>query len=104
MKFLAVIQVSENLEYSEVVPTEKGVYEILDWKITANMDANAPARIKVEKNDGSLEFISHLEMSDGLESNQKVGLSRLIESIGVEKQINTAGDVYPKSILNELKR
>ncbi len=104
MKFLAVIQVSDNLEYSVVVPSEKGVYEILDWKITANMDANAPARIKVEKNDGSLEFISHLEMSDGLESNQKVGLSRLIESIGVEKQINTAGDVYPKSILNELKR
>ena len=104
MKFLAVIQVSDNLEYSVVVPSEKGVYEILDWKITANMDVNAPARIKVEKNDGSLEFISHLETSDGLESNQKEGLSRLIEFIGGDKHINTAGDVYPKSILNALTR
>jgi hypothetical protein len=104
MKFLAVIQVTDNLQYSKVVPSENGVYEILDWEITANMDPNTPARIKVEKNDESLEFISHLETIDNLKSNQKEGMSRLIESVGGEKHINIAGDIYPKSILNALKR
>ena len=97
MRFLAIIQVSDDLNYKEISRMGAGdVFEIEGWKINAQMDTNKSAKISIERKDGQLKFSSH---TDTL--NQ---LSKLIENVNGKTVVKTAKDQYPKSIINAAKR
>lgn len=97
MRFLAIIQVSDDLKYKEISRMGAGdVFEIEGWKINAQMDTNKSAKISIERKDGQLKFSSHTEPV-----NQ---LSKLIENVNGKTVVKTAKDQYPKSIINAAKR
>ena len=97
MRFLAIIQVSDDLKYKEISRMGAGdVFEIEGWKINAQMDTNKSAKISIERKDGQLKFSSHTEPL-----NQ---LSKLIENVNGKTVVKTAKDQYPKSIINAAKR
>ena len=97
MRFLAIIQVSDDLKYKEISRMGAGdVFEIEGWKINAQMDTNKSAKISIERKDGQLKFSSHNEPL-----NQ---LSKLIENVNGKTVVKTAKDQYPKSIINAAKR
>lgn len=97
MRFLAIIQVSDDLKYKEITRMGAGdVFEIEGWKINAQMDTNKSAKISIERKDGQLKFSSHTEPL-----NQ---LSKLIENVNGKTVVKTAKDQYPKSIINAAKR
>lgn len=97
MRFLAIIQVSDDLNYEEVIRIKKGnKFEIAGWKITANMDVNTPGKILVESKSGDVKFISYT----GKDGNT----SKLFEKINGREVVKSAIDRLPKSIINASKR
>ncbi len=97
MRFLAIIQVSDDLNYQEVNRIEKSSeFEVAGWKISANMDVNSPGKISLESNDGNVKFISH----NGTNGSE----SKLYEKINGKKVVKSASDHLPRSIINVSKR
>ena len=97
MRFLAIIQVSEDGSYDEVSPSENGnEFEVDGWTVKANLDTSTPGLISIQNNEGTVEFYSHVPT--------KRGLAELVEIIDGQKIVKTAGDNYPKSIISASKR
>lgn len=97
MRFLAVIQVSDDLAYQPVSPSENGdEFQVAGWTIKANLDTTTPGLISVENKEGTVQFYSHVA-SEG-------GAAKLIERIDGEKIVKIATDSYPKSIISASKR
>ena len=97
MRFLAIIQVSEDLNY-ELVQSSKNndEIEVGDWIIKANLDSNTPAMISLENKEGSVQFYSNVP--------DEGGIAKLVEEVDGKKSIKTAEDNYPKSIISAAKR
>ena len=67
MRFLAIIQVSEDLKYERIVPSKnKGEFEVGDWIIKANLDTNSPAAISLENKEGTVQFSSNVADEGGI--------------------------------------
>tara|TARA_B100001059_G_scaffold35659_2_gene28746 strand:- start:11089 stop:13689 length:2601 start_codon:yes stop_codon:yes gene_type:complete len=97
MRYLAIIQVSDDLKYKEIFQIEDSdVFEIEGWKISAQMDTNKSAKISIERKDGKLKFLSHTGKLDKF--------YRLTENVNGKTVVKTAQDHYPKSIINAAKR
>ena len=97
MRYLAIIQVSDDLKYKEILQIEDSdVFEIEGWKISAQMDTNKSAKISIERKDGKLKFLSHTGELDKF--------SRLTENVNGKTVVKIAQDNYPKSIINAAKR
>ena len=97
MRYLAIIQVSDDLKYKEILQIEgSDVFEIEGWKISAQMDTNKSAKISIERKDGKLKFLSHTGELDKF--------SRLTENVNGKTVVKIAQDNYPKSIINAAKR
>ena len=97
MRFLAIIQVSEDLNYELVQSSKKNdEIEVGDWIIKANLDTNTPAMISLENKDGSVQFYSNVP--------DEGGIAKLVEEVDGKKSIKTAEDNYPKSIISAAKR
>ena len=97
MRFLAVIQVSNDLNYPQVLRLENGnKFEVSDWIITANMNTVTNGEIKVESKDRAIRFSSH----EGIKGEK----SLLLEKINGKEIVTTVTDNYPKSIISASKR
>tara|TARA_S200000501_G_scaffold342976_1_gene353530 strand:- start:718 stop:3306 length:2589 start_codon:yes stop_codon:yes gene_type:complete len=97
MRFLAIIQVSDDLSYDKVIQIEKGnEFHVSGWKIKANMDVNIPGKIVVESKLGDVKFLSH----DGAEGK----VSKLFEKINGKDVVKSVIDRLPKSIISASKR
>jgi hypothetical protein len=97
MRFLAIIQVSEDLKYERIVPSKnKGEFEVGDWIIKANLDTNSPAAISLENKEGTVQFSSNVA--------DEGGIAKLVEVVDGKKRIKTVEDTYPKSIISAAKR
>ena len=97
MRFLAIIQVSDDLSYDKVIQIEKGnEFHVSGWKINANMDINTPGKIVVESKLGDVKFLSH----DGAEGK----VSKLFEKINGKDVVKSVIDRLPKSIISASKR
>ena len=96
MRFLAIIRVSDNLNYYSIVSNNEDKFEINGWKIEANLDISTPAYINIINDDLGLHFQSNTPNEDGV--------SKLIEIVNGEKIIKTVSDSYPASIISASKR
>ena len=97
MRFLAIIQVSEDLKYERIIPSKKnGDFEVGDWIIKANFDTNSPGVISLENKKGTVQFSSNVA-GEG-------GVAKLVEVVDGKKRIKTVEDTYPKSIISAAKR
>ena len=96
MRFLAIIRVSDNLNYHSIVSNNEDKFEINGWTIEANLDISTPAYINITNDDLGLHFQSSTPNVDGV--------SKLTEIINGEKIIKTASDSYPESIISASKR
>ncbi len=97
MRFLAIIQVSDGINYDPVfaIPNEDK-FQINGWTIEANLDVSTPSFINITNEELGVQFESNV-ISEG-------GVSKLIEIVNEEKIIKTVSDNYPKSIISALKR
>ena len=96
MRFLAIIRVSDNLNYHSIVSNNEDKFEINGWTIDANLDISTPAYINIINDDLGLHFQSNTPNEDGV--------SKLIEIVNGEKIIKTVSDSYPASIISASKR
>jgi len=97
MRFLAIIQVSEGLNYDPILTSEEnGHFQVNDWIINANLDPNSAALISIENKEGSVRFHSQMP--------SRAGAAVLIEKIDGSEIVKTAKDEYPKSIISASKR
>ena len=96
MRFLAIIRVSDNLNYHPIVLNSEDKFEINGWTIKANLDISTPAYINIINDDLGLHFQSNTPNEDGV--------SKLIEIVNGEKIIKMASDSYPASIISASKR
>ena len=96
MRFLAIIRVSDNLNYHPIFLNSEDKFEINGWTIEANLDISTPAYINIINDDLSLHFQSNTPNEDGV--------SKLIEIVNGEKIIKMASDSYPASIISASKR
>jgi len=97
MRFLAIIQVSEDLNYDPILTSEEnGHFQVNDWIINANLDPNSAALISIENKEGSVRFHSQMPSREGA--------AVLIEKIDGSEIVKTAKDEYPKSIISASKR
>ncbi len=97
MRFLAIIQVSEDLKYERIVPSKNnGEFELGDWIIKAHLNSNSPAATKIGKKEGNVQFSSNV--ADG------GGIAKMGEGVDGKKRIKTVEDTYPKSIISAAKR
>ena len=96
MRFLAIIRVSDNLNYHPIVLNNEDKFEINGWTIEANLDISTPAYINIINDDLGLHFQSNISDEDDV--------SKLIEIVNGEKIIKTVSDSYPASIISASKR
>ena len=96
MRFLAIIRVSDNLNYHPIVLNNEDKFEINGWTIEANLDISTPAYINIINDDLGLNFQSNISDDDDV--------SKLIEIVNGEKIIKTVSDNYPASIMRASKR
>ena len=96
MRFLAIIRVSDNLNYHSIVSNNEDKFEINGWTIDANLDISTPGYINIINDDLGLHFQSNTPNEDGV--------SKLIEIVNGEKIIKTVSDSYPASIISASKR
>ncbi|MEK9603293.1 MAG: DUF4962 domain-containing protein [Flavobacteriaceae bacterium] len=97
MRFLAIIQVREDLNYELVSVSKNGQeFEVGDWIINANLDTTTPGIINLRNKQGTVQF--HSNVAD------EGGVSKLVEEIDGKKIIKTVKDTYPKSIISAAKR
>ena len=96
MRFLAIIRVSDNLNYHPIVLNSGDKFEINGWKIEANLDISTPAYVNIINDDLGLNFQSNISDEDDV--------SKLIEIVNGEKIIKTVSDSYPESIISASKR
>ena len=97
MRFLAVIQVSDDLTYTPVTLLENtDQFKVDDWIIKANLDITTPGLITVQNQEETVNFYS----SDPSEA----GAAKLVEQVDGKAIVKTAKDTYPKSIISASKR
>ena len=96
MRFLAIIRVSDNLNYHPIFLNSEDKFEINGWTIDANLDISTPAHINIINDDLGLNFQSNISDEDNV--------SKLIEIVNGEKIIKTVSDSYPASIISASKR
>ena len=95
MRFLAIIRVSDNLNYHSIILNNEDKFEINGWTIKANLDISTPAYINITNDDLGLHFQSNTPNENGV--------SKLIEIVNGEKIIKTVSDSYPASIISASK-
>ena len=93
MRFLAIIQVSDDLNYDAIALLKQGKFEINEWTIQANLDISTPGYINIINEEIDLQFQSNV-----------YDVSKLIEIVNGEKIIKTASDSLPASIISASKR
>ena len=97
MRFLAVIQVSDDLTYIPVTQLQyTDQFKVDDWIIKANLDITKPGLISVQNKEETVIFYS----SDPSEA----GAAKLVEQVDGKTIVKTARDTYPKSIISASKR
>ena len=96
MRFLAIIQVTDDLNYETIVLLNKGKFEINEWSIKANLDISTPGYINIINEELGLQFQSNASNEDEV--------SKLVEIVNGEKIIKMASDSYPASIISASKR
>ena len=96
MRFLAIVRVSDNLNYYPIVLNNEDNFEVNGWTIEANLDISTPAYINITNDDLGLHFQSNTPNEDNV--------SKLIEIINGKKIIKTVSDSYPASIISASKR
>ena len=96
MRFLAIVQVSDDLNYDAIALLKQGKFEINEWTIQANLDISTPGYINIINEEIDLQFQSNV--------SNEYDVSKLIEIINGEKIIKTASDSLPASIISASKR
>ena len=97
MRFLAFIQVSDDLTYTPVTFLENtDQFQVDDWIIKANLDITTPGLITLQNQEETVNFYS----SDP----SMAGAAKLIEQVDGKAIVKTAKDTYPKSIISASKR
>jgi hypothetical protein len=96
MRFLAIIQVSDDLNYDAIALLKQGKFEINEWTIQANLDISTPGYINIINEEIDLQFQSNV--------SNEYDVSKLIEIVNGEKIIKTASDSLPASIISASKR
>jgi hypothetical protein len=96
MRFLAIIQVSDDSNYDTIALLKQGKFEINEWTIQANLDISTPGYINIINEEIDLKFQSNV-------SNEH-NVSKLIENVNGEKIIKTVYDSLPASIISASKR
>ena len=96
MRFLAIVQVSDDLNYDAIALLKQGKFEINEWTIQANLDISTPGYINIINEEIDLQFQSNV--------SNEYDVSKLIEIVNGEKIIKTASDSLPASIISASKR
>ena len=103
MRFLSIIQVSDKNFYLPIENDIKDEYKIGDWKISINLDTNFESKLIIKNDVSNLEFISSLDESDELQSNETLGMTRLIEIVNNKPLKKYSLDNIPYSIKKLIK-
>jgi hypothetical protein len=96
MRFLAIIQVSDDLNYDIIALLKEGKFKVNEWTIQANLDISTPGYINIINEEIDLQFQSNV--------SNEYDVSKLIEIVNGEKIIKTASDSLPASIISASKR
>ena len=92
MRFLAVIQVSDDLTYIPVTQLQNtDQFKVDDWIIKANLDITKPGLISVQNKEETVIFYS----SDPSEA----GAAKLVEQVDGKTIVKTAKIHIPKVLL-----
>ena len=97
MRFLAIIQVSDDLNYTPITLLENtDQFQVDDWILKANLDSRTPGLITIQNQEETVKFYS----SDPLEA----GAAKLVEQVDGKEIVKIVKDSYPKSIISASKR
>ena len=97
MRFLAVIQVSDDLTYIPVTQLQNtDQFQVDGWIIKANLDTTTPGLITVQNQEETVQFCSH--------EPSEAGAAKLVEQVDGKEIVKTVKDTYPKSIVSASKR
>ncbi len=97
MRFLAIIQVSDDLRYNSIAVSKNvDQFQVDGWTIKANLDPTTPGWITVKNKDETVRFYSHVP-SEG-------GATKLVEYLEGKEFVKIVKDSYPKSIISASKR
>ncbi|WP_255067593.1 DUF4962 domain-containing protein [Lacihabitans sp. LS3-19] len=99
MRYLAIFQVNSAQKFEEIKINAKGIYEVGDWEIFAELDSNKEAKLTARKKDGTASFVSTGEMK--VDSKNYAGSNaKIFENSYGNKLYKESKDVIPKAILN----
>jgi hypothetical protein len=96
MRFLAIIQVSDDSNYDTIALLKDGKFKINEWTIQANLDISTSGYINIINEEIDLKFQSNI--------SNEYDVSKLIENVNGEKIIKTVSDSLPASIISASKR
>lgn len=89
MRFLAIIQVREDLNYEFGSVSKNGQeFEVGDWIIKANLHSNTQGIINLRNKQGTVQFYSNVA--------DERGMFKLVEEIDGKKIFKTVKDTYQK--------
>jgi hypothetical protein len=97
MRFLAVIQVSDDLTYTPIRLSENiDEFQVDCWIIKANLDITSPGLITVQNQEETVQFCSH--------DPSEEGAAKLVEQVDGKEIVKIVKDTYPISIVSASKR